>query len=478
MCHDAIGVSGTMPFDTLPNPLWPPTGTAQCSCLVLVDGEHYPTAVADAIAELMQAGWSVSCAVLVGGGEKLRSVPEYGVPHLTAPADDPTPAGALRAALQAFPEVTDVVDLADEPVLVLERRLEMIGIAAGRGLRYRTADTIVQPPQFTRIATPSLAIIGTGKRIGKTAVSAHAARLANHHLGGDGAVVVVAMGRGGPAEPIVVDRADGAVTVSRLLEISRAGNHAASDYLEGAALTGLTTVGCRRVSGGLLGVPAYSNVPAGALLAESMNPALIVLEGSGSCVPTVRADTTLLLASTARPQDLLAGFGRYRIGLADAVLIMGDDRDIAADMVARTRKLSGSDGSPIPVVAASLVPTPVGSIVGRRVAAFTTAPDFVAPLVNRELARAGADVLFVSCNLARREELAHDLARAQAQGADTLVVEIKAAAIDAVAEFADAAGMSVVFLDNVPRPHDPDFDLDGLLTQLADRAVSAASPAG
>lgn len=448
---------------------------AQCACVVLVDGEHYPAAVADAIAELVHAGWLVRGAALVGGGEKLRDTPEYGVPHVTAPDADPTPSGAMRAALDANPDVTDVIDIADEPVLVLEQRLELIGVAAGRGLRYRTADTVVEPPHFTTIITPTLAILGTGKRIGKTAVSAHASRVIDSYLGGEGAVVVVAMGRGGPADPVVVDRADGPVTIERLLSISRAGNHAASDYLEGAALTGLTTVGCRRVSGGLLGVPAASNVPAGALLAESMKPSLIVLEGSGSCVPTVRADVTLLLATTARPQDLLAGLGPYRIGLADAVLVMGDDREVAADMVAHVRRLAGDRSAQLPVVAASLVPTPVGDVSGRRVAAFTTAPDFVAPIVERELVAAGAEVLLVSCNLARRDELALDLARARELGADTVVVEIKAAAIDAVAEYAETAGMDVVFLDNVPKPHDPEYDLDAMLCDLAERATAARS---
>src|SRR4051794_35904500 len=97
-------------------------------CVVLVDGEHYPTAVADAIADLRDGGWDIAVAALVGGGEKLRSEPEYGVPHVRVPDGDPTPAGALRAALAlAGPEVSTVIDLADEPVLVLERRLELVG---------------------------------------------------------------------------------------------------------------------------------------------------------------------------------------------------------------------------------------------------------------------------------------------------------------------------------------------------------------
>ncbi len=440
-------------------------------CVVLVDGEHYPTAVADAIADLRAEGWNVLGAALIGGGEKLRDTPDYGVPHVTPPPGDPTPGGALRAVIaMAGPTVQFVVDLADEPVLVLERRLELVGIAASLGLCYVTADTIVEPPTFERVDAPIMQVIGTGKRIGKTAASAHAARVVDEHLGGDGAVVVVAMGRGGPADPVVVDRAGGAVTVERLLEISRAGSHAASDYLEGAALTGLTTVGCRRVSGGLLGVPVRSNVPEGTRLAASLEPTLVQLEGSGSCVPPVHADSTLLLATTERPQDLLGGLGPYRLALADVLVVMGDDRAAAADLLAKATAHPAWSGTH--AVAASLVPTPVGDVSGRRVAAFTTAPEFVAPIVERELTGAGADVALVSCNLARRDELRADLERAGDAGVEAVVVEIKAAAIDAVAEFADANGLDVVFLDNVPRAHEADVDLDALLRGLADQALA------
>ena len=55
---------------------------------MLVDGEHYPSAVADAIADMQSEGWSVLGAALVGGGEKLRDEPTYGVPHVTPPPGD------------------------------------------------------------------------------------------------------------------------------------------------------------------------------------------------------------------------------------------------------------------------------------------------------------------------------------------------------------------------------------------------------
>lgn len=443
--------------------------TAADRAVVLADGEHYPSAVADAVARLRRDGWQVASVALLGGTEKLRGNPDYGVPHVTG--DDP--AGALRAALDAH-EVDCVIDLADEPVLAFERRTQLIGLVAGRGLRYLGPDAVIEPPTFATVGAPTLAIVGTGKRIGKTAVSAHAARLADAELGGDGAVVVVAMGRGGPAEPVVVDRSGGKITVERLLSISRDGAHAASDYLEDAALTGLTTVGCRRVGGGLLGVPVDSNVPEGARMAADLARRLVVLEGSGSCIPPVAASRTLLLASTARPQDLLEAFGPYRLERADMLLVMGDDRERAQEMLDGAARLRPD----LNAFSASLVPTPVEDVDGARVAAFTTAPTSVESVLRDSLRRAGVrEVVLVSHALARRDELRDDVRRALDAGCDTFAVEIKAAAIDVVAEAAADAGIRVAWLDNLPVAHDANVDLDAHLRAIAASAVDAG-PAG
>ena len=113
-------------------------------------------------------------------------------------------------------------------------------------------------PCFEPFALPSIGIVGTGKRVGKTAITAHAARL----LSRDRKVVVVAMGRGGPPEPEVVNVAPDGRGAARALADS--GRHAASDHLETAALAGVTTVGCRRCGGGLAGAVLSSNVHEGA----------------------------------------------------------------------------------------------------------------------------------------------------------------------------------------------------------------------
>ena len=125
------------------------------------------------------------------------------------------------------------------------------------GLPYVGADFRFEPPPLEPFELPSLGIVGTGKRVGKTAITAHAARL----LARERDVVVVAMGRGGPPEPEV---ADVPPTVEALLELSRAGRHAASDYLETRRSPASPTVGCRRCGGGLAGAVWPSNVHAGA----------------------------------------------------------------------------------------------------------------------------------------------------------------------------------------------------------------------
>src|SRR5262249_56674795 len=109
---------------------------------------------------------------------------------------------------------------------------------------------------------PSLGVVGTGKRVGKTAVAGHAARLLSRRH----RVVVVAMGRGGPAEPELVTEPP---TVAELLARSRAGSHAASDYLEDAVFARVPTVGARRCGGGLAGAPRHSNVADAAVLAPA-----------------------------------------------------------------------------------------------------------------------------------------------------------------------------------------------------------------
>src|SRR5215210_2418084 len=336
--------------------------------IALIDGEHHPSAVREALAGLDLAG-----VVFCGGEEKLGagSLEEhYGMPVETDPGE------ALR---RLAARADAVVDLADEPVLPASAKLRLAALALSLGLAYETPGARLDPPRYEPVAfdRPKLAVIATGKRTGKTAVAGHWAALLRDQ-GAD--PVVVCMGRGGPAEPRM---AEAGPSLDELVAIGESGSHAASDFLEDAVIAGVRTVGCRRVGGGFAGAPFESNVAAGAALAATLDPGAIVFEGSGACVPPVEVDRTVCILGAGDPEP----FAEYRLARADLVL--------AAE---------GAQDAPAGALAFSLRPEPVEEIPDdSRVAVFTTGAPEVHDIPEPAL---------VSTNLARRSALAADLDRA------------------------------------------------------------------
>ena len=409
--------------------------------LAVCDGEHYAPVVRDALAALP---YEFVGLWLAGGGEKLRGGEDYGVPVVSSLED---------GIAELEPDV--VIDLSDEPVLGPRERLRVASRVLAHGLPYAGPDFRFEPPALAPFPRPSLSVIGTSKRVGKTAVTGHVARLLAH----DRDVVVVAMGRGGPPEPEV---AEVVPTLERLLELSRAGRHAASDYLETAALAGVVTIGCRRCGGGLVGSPGESNVLAGAALAAEREPDLVIFDGSGAAIPPVDTGARVLVTSAAQPVEVSTGYlNAFRILVSDLVVVTGglDERLVAA--IHEVKEL--------PVVPVELRPRPATPVAGRRVAYFSTAPVTAHAEIERHLREEhGADVVLVSGNLARRDALSEELARVDA---DLYLVEIKAAAIDVVAEAALERGVDVAFADNELVPVGV-HDLDVELVRLADAAAA------
>ena len=426
--------------------------------LALVDGEHYPEVVRAAFAELP---YEVVGAVLLGGGEKLREPPDYGVPlH----AD-------LAAGLEsACPDV--VVDLSDEPVVDPRSRFRLASRTLAAGVPYEGADFRFEPVPFAPLDVPALAVIGSGKRVGKTAVAGHVARL----LARTREVIVVAMGRGGPPDPVVMEPSP---TVEDLLGLSRSGSHAASDYLEDAALAGVVTVGARRCGGGLAGRPFVSNVEEAARLAASLEPELLLLEGSGAAIPPVEAARRILVAGAHQDPEVVAGYlGAYRLLISDLVLLTMCEEPLATPEGVAALSAAVAEVTDIPVLATVLRPRPVEPVAGRRVAVFTTAPAAIHDRLRDHLEREhDARVTLLSGSLARREELRRELDSRAAREAETYLVEIKAAAIDVVAEAASERGIPVVFADNEVLPVDPEADLEGQIEALAEAAVAERVPA-
>jgi cyclic 2,3-diphosphoglycerate synthase len=386
--------------------------------LAVIDGEHYAPVVRDAFSKLP---YEFVGAWLAGGSEKLVGGEDYGVPLV---------AGLEAGIAELEPEI--VVDLSDEPVLGPRERFRVASRVLAHGLPYVGSDFRFDPPQFAPYLLPSLAVIGTGKRVGKTAVTGHLARL----LARDRDLVVVAMGRGGPPDP---ELAEVRPTLERLLELSREGRHAASDYLETGALAGVVTIGCRRAGGGLAGEPGESNVLQGAALAAEREPDLVLFDGSGAAIPPVDVDARVLVTSSAQPVEIVTGYlNAYRILISDLVVVTGGASEPLLEAISQIKD--------VPVVPVELRPRPVEPIAGRRVAYFSTAPAVVHETLASHLAeRHRAEVTYVSGNLARREALRAELERVDA---DVYLVEIKAAAIDVVAETALERGRELVFADN------------------------------
>ncbi len=436
--------------------------------VALIDGEHYPPVVRFALAALSGEN-DVVAAAFLGGTEKVDLAAghdTYGVPLVTGD----TAQEALVAAIERYRPCA-VVDLSDEPVVTAADRFRLAGIALGYGVEYRGADFHFSPPTARlHTNTPTLGIIGTGKRVGKTALSAYVARRLTTR-GRD--IVVLAMGRGGPSEPELIRGDEVALTTPDLLELARQGKHASSDNYEDAVMSRVTTVGCRRCGGGMAGETFFSNVPEGARLADTLGKELLVLEGSGAAIPPVHADASILVVGAGRGMTYVRDyFGPFRLARADAVILATAERPNAtpaevAELAAAVREMRPD----VPVVATTFRPAPIEPVDGARVFFATTAPAGVLDLLTAHLeSEFGCTVVGASANLSNRTLLRRDM-EAVAGSYDMLLTELRAAAIDVVASAGEEAGVPTVLCDNVPVPVDGG-DLDAALDHAADLAIA------
>jgi cyclic 2,3-diphosphoglycerate synthase len=427
--------------------------------IALVDGEHYPDVTRWGLETAEAAGYRVLAALVVGGVEKLPAdlTMDLGLRETISGRDDPR--WALSQAIDRYsPDA--ILDLSDEPVLDYRRRMELISVALARGVPYVGPDFRFEPP-ITEPPLPvaTLAVIGSGKRVAKTAVSGHAARLA---VTGGGRPIVVAMGRGGPPDPVVAGPDD--VELGALLARVESGEHASSDYLEDALTAGVTTVGARRCGGGLAGRPFVTNVAEAAERAVEAGADLVILEGSGSSIPIVPWDAGVLVMPSSLPEEYLAGYmGPFRVLLSDlAVFIMGSGPFAGPDNLSTLVPLVRRLRADIRVAVAELQPVPLADVKGKDAFFATTAQQEVAEHLSRQLERtAGCRVVKTSHRLADRAGLEADLAASPPF--DVLLTELKAAAVDVAARRALERGAEVVFVDNRPMGVGGDGDLDDLL---------------
>jgi cyclic 2,3-diphosphoglycerate synthetase len=437
--------------------------------LALVDGEHYPPVTRWALEIARERGHQVVAALLVGGIEKIdpRTPPDLGVALRLAHGH---PAEALAAAIDELaPEA--ILDLSDEPILGYRERFDLVAVALVHRVPYLGADFRFDPPaQVEALAVPTLAVIGTGKRTGKTAIAGELARTAD--VAGH-TPVVVAMGRGGPPEPQVAEA--GSVDLSTLLDLAHHGRHAASDYLEDALTTGVTTIGARRAGGGLAGDTYATNVAEAARLAAARKPGVVILEGSGAAIPPVPWDAGLLVVPASAPPEYLGGYlGPYRLLRSDLVVVTMAGSPTGLEnlsaLLSHVRRVLGDAR----YLVTDFRPTPLRDVRGSRVFFATTAPaDVAATQVTHLEADHGCEVVGWSARLADRAGLEEDLDAASDY--DLLLTELKAAAVDVASERALRRGAEVVFVDNRPVAVEGDAEVGATLTGLIDLARERAA---
>jgi len=203
-----------------------------------------------------------------------------------------------------------------------------------------------------------------------------------------------------------------------------------------------------------------SNVLEGARLALTLDPDPLLLEGSGAALPPVMADRTVCVTGAGR--DALSYLGPYRLLCSDLVVVLGAERLDRRGRDELRRALSDWI-EPEAIVACALEAEPLGELPpGARVAFFSTS----------DRARLGQDidVRVSSPNLARRDLLEADLARAAKERCDVYLTELKAAAIELVAEEAERRGARIEFVRNRPQPLAGEPDLDEQLGRIYDEA--------
>ena len=211
---------------------------AMTRALVVIDGEHYAPVVRDALAELP---YEFVAACFAGGTEKLAEARTTASPSrgLRGRARRMGPGGRRRPFGRAGARARGAL-AAREP-------------RARTRLRYEGADFRFEPPALEPFPLPSLAVIGTGKRVGKTAVTGHVARVLSRS-GRSSSWRWAAAGR--RSRRCI----ESPPTLEALLALS-AGRRARRLRLprDGRA-DRRRTVGCRRCGGGLAGAVATSNV--------------------------------------------------------------------------------------------------------------------------------------------------------------------------------------------------------------------------
>ncbi len=452
--------------------------SALLKMVCLIDGEHYLPVTKSALNTLDTLEHiEIVAAVFIGGTEKLRDAsPEsigekLGVKVYFGPDHDKIPYELIvQVAEDHHADV--VMDLSDEPVVDYSKRFKIASLVLEKGILYEGPDFSFQPlGEHDVLLKPSLKILGTGKRIGKTAVSAYAARLIHREKYNP---CVVAMGRGGPEEPEIVRGDQIKLTPQYLMEQSDKGVHAASDHWEDALMSRILTIGCRRCGGGMVGQVFITNMKKGAQMANNVDADFVIMEGSGAAIPPIKTNSHIVLIGANQPIiNIEKFFGPYRIRMADlAVITMCEEPMASLEKVERIEKFIKDLNPEAIVIPTVFRPKPLESVEGKRVLFATTAPDSIKDVLIKHLEEEhGCKVVGTTPHLSNRPLLQKDIEK-YIDEVDVMLTELKAAAVDVATKDALQAGLEVVYCDNIPLVISDDYELDPAIIHVVDKAIA------
>jgi len=446
--------------------------------ICLVDGEHYLPVTKAAVETLdCMEHIDVKALIFIGGTEKLKtSSPEEYAKLMEKPVyfgENPhkIPYNLIRKIIRKY-DADTVMDLSDEPILDYSKRFNIATIVLEEGAIYRGPDFEFQPlTEYEVLKKPSIKILGTGKRIGKTAVSAYAARLIHKK---DYNPCVVAMGRGGPEEPEIVRGDKISITPEFLMEQAYKGIHAASDHWEDALMSRILTIGCRRCGGGMVGDVFITNAKRGAEIANEVDADFVIMEGSGAAIPPVKTNRHIVIVGANQPMiNITKFFGPYRIKLADlAILTMCEEPIATENKIKKIEKFIHETNPEAKVIPTIFRPKPLQDIKDKNVLFATTAPESIIHLLVEHLENEyKCNVVGTTPHLSNRPLLQRDIEK-HINEADLMLTELKAAAVDVATKDALEAGLEVVYCDNIPLEVDESHgNLDDAIIEVVNAAI-------
>jgi cyclic 2,3-diphosphoglycerate synthetase len=446
--------------------------------ICLVDGEHYLPVTKSALDVLDSLEHNeVVGVVFIGGTEKLREASEEGISEkMERPVhfgDDyhKIPYDLIEEMIEKY-DADVVMDLSDEPIVDYSKRFNIASIVLQKGVVYEGPDFKFYPlTEHDVLKKPSLKILGTGKRIGKTAVSAYAARLIHKR---EYNPCIVAMGRGGPEKPEIVRGDLIKITPQYLMEQSDKGIHAASDHWEDALMSRILTIGCRRCGGGMAGDVFITNTKKGAELANEVEADFVIMEGSGAAVPPIKTNKHIVLVGANQPLiNIEKFFGPFRIQLGDLIILTMCEEPIASKEKVNSIIEFINDINPqAEVIPTVFRPKPLEDISNKNILFATTAPDSIKDvLINHLEENYGCKVVGTTPHLSNRPLLQKDIEK-YIDDVDTMLTELKAAAVDVATKDALEAGLGVVYCDNIPHVIEGDYgSLPEAIIKVVDDAI-------